>query len=83
MTKVVRHMGWFDLGLGCSTNLLSYPAILPNPHLPRQKLADSGRTEIIVNPSHVPDHFCHPVLCIYCTYCTFRCKMCMQIIEDP
>ena len=36
--------------------------ILPNPHLPRENLADSGRTKIMVNPIHVPDHHCHHVL---------------------
>ena len=31
------------------------------PHLPRQNLADSGMTKIIVNPTYVPDHHCQPV----------------------
>ena len=35
--------------------------ILPNLHLPRQNLADSGMTKFIVNPTPVPDHHCHPV----------------------
>ena len=36
--------------------------ILPNPHLPRQNLAASGMTKIMVNPTNVPNYHCLPVL---------------------
>ena len=65
---VVGDMGLVDIDLGCdpmSYHLAQLVAviqtILPNPHLPRQNLADSGMTTITINSTHVPDHHCQPM----------------------
>ena len=48
----------WDVAPSCSVT----QHVLPDPHLPRQNLADSGMTKIIVDPTNVPDHHCHLVL---------------------
>ena len=63
VTVVVKYLGWVDLDLGFSAILPNYTIqpVQPNSHLSNQNRADSGMTEIVVNPTQVCDHQSHPV----------------------
>ena len=51
VTVVVGGMDWVELALRCSNVLPSYAANSAKSHLPKQNLADSGISKIIVNPT--------------------------------
>ena len=55
VTVVVKYLGWVDLDLGFSAILPNYTIqpVQPNSHLSNQNRADSGMTEIVVNPTQV------------------------------
>ena len=56
---VVSYPGWVDFYLGVQPSWPTEHLILPNFHLHKQNLADSGKSKFNVNPTQLTDHQSH------------------------
>ena len=64
VTKVVWDMSRVDLDFGCCTVC---PILLGEMEIWQNRLGTQAtwwNIQLKVNPTHVPDHFCHPVGCL-------------------